>query len=103
VNRNDTHLDLPIFAHVVDVPLAVSIDALQGAFQQRRVVQVVDHEVESEDDARVGLAQEVAVLGQLSDWNIGEFGEQGLRLGVSLEVSVNRFILIHFSEMFPWN
>ena len=85
--RKRTHGQLAILRHVVDVPLVVALDALQLGGQQRRVVQVVDDEVEAEDQAGEGLLLEGRQAGQIGQRDIGELGEQFLRLRVELEVA----------------
>jgi len=81
------YLHLTILGHIVDVPLAESVDTAQHLAEERRVVQVGDDKVEAEDDARARLFLEGQVLGQLSERNGGELGEQFLSLRVRLEVS----------------
>ena len=78
---------MTILGHVVDVPLAESVDTAQHLPEERRVVQVGDDKVEAEDHARARLFLEGQILGQLSERNGGELGEQFLSLGVRLEVS----------------
>jgi hypothetical protein len=55
--------------------------------QQLGVVQVVDDEVEAEDHAGEGLLLEGRQVGQIGQRDIGELGEQFLRLRVELEVA----------------
>ena len=79
------HLSLP--GHVVDVPFAESIDATQHVLQQRRVVRIGDHKVETKRNARARLLDECGVAGQLIEWDTRKLGEQVLRLGMSLEMT----------------
>ena len=78
---------MTILGHVVDVPLAESVDTAQHFSEKRRIVEIGNDKVEAEDDARACLFLESQVLGQLSQRNGGELGEELLSLGMGLEVS----------------
>ena len=78
---------MAILGHVVDVPFAESVDTAEHLLEERRVVQIGDDKVQSEDDARTRLFLEGQIVGQLSQGHLGELGEKFLRLGVGLKVS----------------
>lgn len=83
---------MSLLGHVIDVPFAVSIDATQHVFQQRRVVSIGNHKVETKRNARARLLDESGVVGKLIEWDTCKLGEQVLRLRMSFEMSDKNYL-----------